>query len=309
MDAVCSLFHPRCSIGANMKEFADELRASREAKHISLADIASATKIQLKYLRAMEEGEFSFLPPPYARAFIRDYAKALDLDQDVTLQRYDAALAAAAQVTESRQPERKTTQSAPPRAEIPAEMDLRSRREEEAPPPPRGILRSLWLSFRALWIKQVERKKFLPVAAVIIVVAIVILVSNMTKNSEKDSTREIPFEQVIKEKERASNSSQYSLKSGVETSASPGDSTDSLVLEGRTTQEVWMRLLIDDGLPKEYIFPPRAIRTWKARDKFAVTLGNAGAITFKLNGKDIGTLGKPGAVTRNTVITRDRVQK
>ena len=32
-------------------------------------------------------------------------------------------------------------------------------------------------------------------------------------------------------------------------------------------------------------------------------MGNAGGATFQLNGKDIGPLGKRGAVVRNAVIT------
>jgi hypothetical protein len=43
---------------------------------------------------------------------------------------------------------------------------------------------------------------------------------------------------------------------------------------------------------------------WKARDKFAVTLGNAGAMEFTLNKKKVGTLGKRGSVVRNVELNR-----
>ena len=42
---------------------------------------------------------------------------------------------------------------------------------------------------------------------------------------------------------------------------------------------------------------------WAAKERFVVTMGNAGGATFQLNGKDIGALGKRGAVVRNAVIS------
>jgi hypothetical protein len=43
---------------------------------------------------------------------------------------------------------------------------------------------------------------------------------------------------------------------------------------------------------------------WVAKERFVVTMGNAGGATFRLNGKDIGSLGKPGAVVRNSILTK-----
>jgi hypothetical protein len=82
-----------------------------------------------------------------------------------------------------------------------------------------------------------------------------------------------------------------------------------LILEGRTSLDVWVRLVIDDEPSKEYLFGPKILRTWKAKEKFRVSLGNAGGMTFRLNGKDLGTLGKPGAVVRSVLITRNGVQR
>jgi hypothetical protein len=63
-------------------------------------------------------------------------------------------------------------------------------------------------------------------------------------------------------------------------------------------------IIIDQQQPKEYLFPPNAKASWKARDRFLVTLGNAGAAEFTLNKQPLGPLGKRGVVLRNYEISR-----
>ena len=78
---------------------------------------------------------------------------------------------------------------------------------------------------------------------------------------------------------------------------------DSLQLEITTLDSVWISLLIDGKKGEEYLFSANRKRMWSAKERFIVTMGNAGGATFQLNGKDIGPLGKRGAVVRNAVIT------
>ncbi len=57
------------------------LRTERERRHVSLQDISAATKIQLKFLEALEEDRYDDLPPaPFVMGFLRAYAQCLDLD-------------------------------------------------------------------------------------------------------------------------------------------------------------------------------------------------------------------------------------
>jgi cytoskeletal protein RodZ len=57
------------------------LREAREAKEISLESLQETTKIQKRYLVAIEEEKFSVLPGKfYTKAFIREYAIAVGLD-------------------------------------------------------------------------------------------------------------------------------------------------------------------------------------------------------------------------------------
>lgn len=62
-------------------EIGERLREAREAESISLDSLQETTKIQKRYLTAIEKGNFHILPGKfYARAFIKEYALAVGLN-------------------------------------------------------------------------------------------------------------------------------------------------------------------------------------------------------------------------------------
>ena len=77
----------------SIKKLTDEFKSHREKREISLQHIHNKTRIDIKYLRAIEEGNFDIMPQVYLRAFIKEYAKSIDLDPDETLNKYELAIA------------------------------------------------------------------------------------------------------------------------------------------------------------------------------------------------------------------------
>lgn len=70
-------------------EIGNILKEARESKNLSLDDIQEITKIQKRYLVAIEQEEFKALPGRfYIRAFIREYAEAVDLDPELVLSEF-----------------------------------------------------------------------------------------------------------------------------------------------------------------------------------------------------------------------------
>jgi len=70
-------------------ELGNRLKEARLAKGISLDDLQSITKIQKRYLVGIEEGDFSIMPGNfYVRAFIKQYAEAVELDPEEIFQTY-----------------------------------------------------------------------------------------------------------------------------------------------------------------------------------------------------------------------------
>ena len=73
-----------------MAQFYKELKDLRVSKEISLEDLESRTKINIKYLNAIEQGDFDILPSPYLRLFIRAYAIEIGGDAKRALEQLDS---------------------------------------------------------------------------------------------------------------------------------------------------------------------------------------------------------------------------
>ncbi|KYC94942.1 MULTISPECIES: helix-turn-helix domain-containing protein [Bacillus] len=72
-----------------MTELAIRLKEAREEKGMSLDELQAATKIQKRYLTALEEGSYDVIPGNfYVRAFIKQYAEAVGLDSDQLFEEY-----------------------------------------------------------------------------------------------------------------------------------------------------------------------------------------------------------------------------
>lgn len=77
-----------------MSGIGEQLRKAREAKGLSISDIEKATKIQSRYLEAIENNDFDKLPGDfYVRAFIRQYAQIVGLDGKELLNQYQGEVA------------------------------------------------------------------------------------------------------------------------------------------------------------------------------------------------------------------------
>ena len=73
-----------------MAQFYKELRELRLSKEINLEELENRTKINAKYLEAIEEGDFDILPIPYLRLFLRAYAIEIGGDSERALEQLDS---------------------------------------------------------------------------------------------------------------------------------------------------------------------------------------------------------------------------
>ena len=72
-----------------MFEIGNSLREARERQGLGYPEIELATKIRAKYIRALEEEDFTSIPgDAYIRGFLRTYAEYLGLDGDVYVDEY-----------------------------------------------------------------------------------------------------------------------------------------------------------------------------------------------------------------------------
>ena len=254
-----------------MDPFFQELKQAREAKRLSLSDIADATLINVKFLEQIEKGNTDMLPQTYVRAFIREYAAMVGLNPDQVMANYDTL----------------RTSTAPPPAQTPATS---SGAGTEHPTGSPAMLR---------WV----------FAGVGVLGAAIILWASLTRE-EPVPVQETPFQKVITETEKrlAPAPVQQAMPEQVHPPAAPAPA-DSLTLRAAVTDTVWIQVQVDDNPPHEYIFRPNSRMGWKARDHFTVTLGNGGAVQFTLNQTKLGSLGKPGSVLRRVVLSRETLKQ
>ncbi|MGB2870099.1 MAG: RodZ domain-containing protein, partial [Bacteroidota bacterium] len=254
-----------------------ELKKRRLEKQVSLTDISAETRINQRFLEAMEEGKFSILPQTYVRAFLREYAASVGLSPDDLMKQYDAAKLEGHPQGPDTQPRR-----TPPQTSEPA-----------APSMPR--------------ISSQLQRTIIFGAIILGAVVVALLLSNSNSNPVPSKpVSEIPFDRVVKETEAATIKIDSVAPPTLPVTTPP--KVDSLRLEMFTLDSVWMSILIDGKKTEEYLFPPKRRKTWIARDQFSVTMGNAGGANFQLNGKDLGALGKRGAVLRNAIISESTLR-
>ncbi|MFA9456028.1 helix-turn-helix domain-containing protein [Halalkalibacter sp. AB-rgal2] len=76
-----------------MSELGQHLKEIREQNNITLDDLQRTTKIQKRYLIAIEEGHYDRLPGQfYARAFIKTYAESIGLDPEELFDQFKSEL-------------------------------------------------------------------------------------------------------------------------------------------------------------------------------------------------------------------------
>jgi cytoskeletal protein RodZ len=255
-----------------LEEIGQELKKKRVERQISLMDISAETRVNLKFLEAIERGNFAILPQTYVRAMIREYAAHVGLDPVEMMGAYDLARG-------EKHEKHHVTSSSP--ATLEASLAPTQEAGGSAP-----LARQLLFGGIIL-------------AAIVIVV---LIIRPGSPTVQPPQNPEVAFDSVIRENEAVS------VKRDSITAFVPKPTpvlptpVDSLRLEMLTRDTVWINLLIDGKRSEQYLVPPNRKKFFIAKDQFSITMGNAGGAVFSLNGKELPPLGRRGAVIRNTVI-------
>lgn len=73
-----------------MNELGEFLKNERISKGLTLEEIQETTKIRTRYLKAIEDGDFSVMPAlVYAKGFVKSYAEALGLNGNELVKKYE----------------------------------------------------------------------------------------------------------------------------------------------------------------------------------------------------------------------------
>lgn len=278
-----------------LDKFADELREQREKSGISLQQLATKTRIDLKFLEAIDQGNFAFLPELYVKAFVKQYAKTIGLDENLMIKKYEAAKEGreydpnqvAVPEIKNDTPQKIETKSPPVNKPVTPvksyfENPLEKKSEDERKPNKQNIL---WLGIGAF-----------------AVLAFALIYIFLIDKSEKIVVEETPIEESVQE-----NSQRYEEEPTTQT---PTDSTaiapavtDSLYLTFISKETSWIYVIMDDNKTQEFTLSPNSKFTVVTSKDFKVTVGNSGGVSLQLNGQPIEFSGRSGSV-RNFKLDR-----
>jgi len=144
-----------------MSTVAEQLRSAREAKKLTVEQVADMTKIRTDHIRALEEGNFNvFSAPIYIRGSVKNYASALKLDIAALLAELDREL---------------------------------GRTEKFSEPPPLGDSKKTFVDDLALLVAKVNWKLgFAGIAVLGLAVIVVLSVWVWRHNQKRDPLKNLP---------------------------------------------------------------------------------------------------------------------
>lgn len=245
------------------ESLASELREAREKAGISKHEAASKIRIDLKFLEAMEAGNFTFLAEVYVKAFLKDYARLLDLNDKAVLKKYEMLRDGQSETAEQTAGEETTPPAA---AKVSSPPDHTKTGEREF------VDESLERA------RIADKKKMMIASAAGLLIVISALVYILISDRSDEVVVERPFSEVLEQ-----NKKRYEEPVAAADSSVPAG--DSLSLKIRATDTVWVSITPDAGRSVEYkIFPGKFIET-RAAEKFSMHIGNSYAVLLELNGE------------------------
>lgn len=312
----------------------DTLREAREKQGLTYKDIEKGTSIRALYIEYIEKGEYDELPGDvYTKGFIRSYANFLKLDANALVQAFTAerhkgaapaaeqkpaAPKAAQEKPQAKKPEAPSAQPAAKpvekaekaakaetieKVEKPAEQPAAPKQEaapRKAPVQPKATAvkpqpkqqpkkapasKPAAPRFTAQDFNEPKRSNGKLIAIVAIV--LVVLAGAVYALSGSDDSAKKPATQQTQQVE------------------APAPKTyDGVEVTATFTADCWLEVKADGKIVYEGTLKKGDSQTWKGTDKVTVRVGDAGAVSFSVNGKDLGTAGKTGQVANKT-FTKD----
>lgn len=255
-----------------LKQFSEELRAKRESSGISLEQIVTKTRLDLKFLEAIENGNFGVMPEVYMRAFIREYAQAIDIDADAALKKYDLAKEGKLKEEQKIMLEKKT----PEKIENIIDNEPDNMPDEQSHSETNTAAK--------------KNNLYYIIGAVLIFILIIFFFVFFTGNGSNIITEQ-PYDELI-----SNQKARYEIpEEKTENTAIPGD---SLSLKLLTSDTSWIKFFLDSKEPKEMIMMPNRSKVLKARSAFELIIGNSAGVKLQLNDSELKFSGKKGEVKR-----------
>jgi transcriptional regulator with XRE-family HTH domain len=263
----------------------EHFKKARQAKGFTLEEAASRTRILPQYLKAVEENNYARLPDEvFAKGFVRSYSRVLGLEEEAVVRMFDES----AGVFYAKRAERE---------------HLKRKMQEEARR------------------KKINRNIVIGMVGVSLVALFVLIGQDREGTSPPPAQKtskpapppvpepvapppappkpaaEVPPSASVGPTEVERNVSGVLPLEGVV----PGPK--KLILDIEALERSWVMVQADTSPPQDVMLYPGERVRWTARERFTVTLGNAGGVRVSLNGNEQGPYGTSGMVVKDIVFT------
>ncbi len=251
----------------------------RETNDITLAEIEDATKIRIKYLKAIEEDKFDEIPGKvYAKGFVKSYARYLKIDQEpVILEMIEEAFGNTAPAVSA------PAEDAAPQKEE-KHLEKKAKREQPIEDKPLN--------------KKISRIIGISVLFVVLLLAIGGIYSLKNGEDENDEPNT-----VIQQQENNSDDANKQTTPDNENPPATPNSQDKPKYDGlsmtisindvrpNTVDKCWLQVTADGKLLWEETLNEGASKTVTAAESIRIKAGNAGVVKITLNDQDLGIMG------------------
>jgi cytoskeletal protein RodZ len=242
-------------------DFGSKLRAARERRGLSLRQISAATKIPMLTLEALERNDLTRLPGGiFSRAFVRAYALEVGLDPDTAIEEFMGEF-----------PQDSVTAGHPATSQIEDHEAVESDRRTAT-----TFLRLVAIS--------------VPVAA-----AVAYFGAAGRRQSAVGGQQSVVSDQqsAVGSPQSAGGAPQSGSQPAADNQPVPAD---HLVIQVTAVRRAWISAIVDGTRAAQREFKPGEDVTFDVQKDIALTVGDAGGVSVRLNGMPAKPLGGDGQV-------------
>ena len=254
----------------------EKVKRIRESNLLDLKDIAKKSRIQLQYLEAIESGNLSAVPDVYDKLFFQTYLSFLPLKEDEKKEILNEFRIERLKI----KPEKTTT--------------IRNLKSVELDQSDIKRYKNLFIA--------------LPVLMVITIIGFLAFNSESNKVETEATIEEISIYDVVNQVTKRDSLLADSIKKAAEKNRPVASGKVTVELDA--AEQTWLRVVADHADTSEYLLKKEEKLSLDADSTLEFLVGKANGISFTVNGKKIGILGRSGQVisylkaTANGVVSK-----
>jgi len=251
------------------QQLSEELKQAREKKQLTQEQIASKLKIDLRFIQNMENGNFVFLPDIYVKAYLKEYARAIGLDKDLIIKKYELAKQGKTleQVLEEEKEKKK-------QEELLNQKEHSKKKEKIIP-------EEYFEEINPTSKTKNQNGRIIVYISIGILFAAAIIFFFFIKDSSDEIITEQPIEKIIEEnKQRFEEQQDESLTNQTIIG-------DSIYLSFIAIDSVWCKAIIDNTQEKEFYLYPNTKYQISSANNINLIIGNSSGLNLFLNEKEL----------------------